>query len=102
MKIIGMKLVYVAPDEQSGIVELILIPRNIVRKKPISILELANGSIDDIIHNTEGTQRFETKIYMDLTMYLEEIKNQPLSDIWLELYIDNFASDIVKTGVKKK
>jgi len=96
MKIIGVKVVYVTPDETGGIVELILAPKDVVKKKSISLMALASGSLDEIMQEVGTNQKFETKVYMTLDQYLEEIKNQPLSDVWLELNVEAFASDMQK------
>jgi hypothetical protein len=83
MKIIGVKVVYVTPDETGGTVELTLAP-------------LASGNLDQIMQEVGTNQKFETKVYMTLNQYLKEIKNQPLSDVWLEVTVEAFASDISK------
>jgi hypothetical protein len=96
MKIIGVKVVYVTPDETGGTVELILVPKEMVKRKPKGIMALASGSLEQIMQEVGTNQKFETKVYMTLNQYLEEIKNQPLSDVWLELTVETFASDISK------
>jgi hypothetical protein len=96
MKIIGVKVVYVRPDETDGTVELILAPKEMVRRKPLGIKDLMNGSVDQIMQEVGTGQKFETKVYMTLNQYLKEIKNQPLSDVWLEVTVEALASDIGK------
>jgi len=75
MKIIGVKLVYCSPDETGGIIELILAPKEIVKKKPVGIMDLARGNISQILQEVGDTQKHETKIYMDFNQYLKEFKN---------------------------
>lgn len=96
MKVIGVKVVYVTPDETGGTVEIILAPKEIVKKKPIGVMDLARGNISQIMQEVGSNQKFETKIYMDLNQYLRELKNQPLSDVWLEVTVDKLAGEIVR------
>jgi len=96
MKIIGVKVVYVSPDETGGTVELTLAPKEMVKRKSVGIMALASGNLDQIMQEVGTGQKFETKVYMTLDQYLEEIKNQPLSDVWLEVTVETLASDISK------
>jgi hypothetical protein len=96
MKIIGVKLVHVSSDESGGIIELTLAPKDIVKKKPLGIMDLAMGNIGDIAGEIGGMQQRETKIYMDFNEYLIEFRNQPLSEVWVEVTLEKLASDIVR------
>ena len=98
MKIIGVKVVYAATDEKNGIVELTLAPKDVVKQKPISLMDIAMGGTVETVQQAFGQKKFETKIYIGLDEYFKEIKNQPLSDVWLDLTIEKYASEISKEG----
>ena len=98
MKIIGVKVVYAAPDEKNGIVELTLAPKDVVKQKPISLMDIAMGGTVETVQQAFGQKKFETKIYIGLDEYFKEIKNQPLSDVWVDLTIEKYASEISKEG----
>jgi len=94
MKIIGVKLVNLET------VELILTPKEMVKPKTIGIMDLAGGNLEQLMQKVGSNQRFETKIYRGLNQDVEEIKNQPFTDVWVEVTVETFASDLV--GGKKK
>jgi Fe2+ transport system protein B len=100
MKIIGVKVVHVNASETSGIVELTLAPKEMVKRKPMGIMDLVKGDVSQIMDEVGNTKQFETRIYMGLKQYLDELKNQPLSDVWLEITLEQLASDIAKEKVK--
>lgn len=101
MKIIGMKIVYVSPAENDGVVELTLAPLDMVKPKNKSIMEMALRNVMDIVEEVGSSQRFETKIYIPWKTWVEEFKNQPLSNVWVDVSIETFADDIVKNVIKE-
>ena len=99
MKIIGVKVVNVTPDETEGVVELTLAPIEVVKKKPKSIMELAmGGNMSSIFGEVNDLQHRENKVFINLNQYLQEFKNQPLSNVWLEITVETLAEDIAKGG----
>ena len=74
MKIIGMKMVQVNEDESGGIVELTLVPKDMVKKKPMGIMDLAMGDISSIMQEVSNIKRFETKIYITFDEYIHEMR----------------------------
>lgn len=99
MKIIGVRVVNVTPDETEGVVELRLAPIEMVKKKPKSIMELAmGGDMSSLFGEVNDLQHRENTVFISLKQYLNEFKNQPLSNIWLELSVAQLAEDISKGG----
>lgn len=97
MKIIGAELVHQTTPED-GIVELTLTPYETVTKKKVSLMDIATGGIDSVMNEAIGSQKRKTKMYINLMDWISEFKNQPLSNVWLEITLDETAEEIVKGG----
>ena len=100
MKIIGVKLVHQSNPED-GIVELTLIPYETIKKKSPGLMELATGGFEKMIQEAQSSIKHETKIYMNLIEWIQKYKNQPLSNVWVEITLDQTAYEI-GTGKKEK
>ena len=101
MKIIGMELVKTGthPDGRDGIVKLILVPYDTVKLKKKGIMQLAMGGVDEMINEITQNQQFKSEIYVSQKDWLQELKNQPYTNVNVEILVDKLALDIAKEGI---
>jgi hypothetical protein len=98
MKIIGMEIVKtgVEADGSDSIVKLILVPHSDVTIKKPSLMQLAMGGTDKIIQEMMDFQQNKTIIFISQREWLKEFKNQPYSNVNIEISINKLAMDIAR------
>jgi hypothetical protein len=98
LKIIGMKLVRTSEDLDEALVELTLLPLSNVELKPMSIMKLATGGTNKIMQEMMKQQQFETKLIITQRQWLQEIQNQPYTNllVTVDIKVDKLASEIAK------
>lgn len=101
MKIIGMELVKTGthPDGRDGIVKLMLIPYENIKLKKRGIMQIAMGGVDEMINELTQNQQFKSEIYISQKDWLQEFKNQPYTNVNVDIVVDKFAIDIAKEGL---
>lgn len=60
MMIIGAEIL------DNDVMELTLTPLTIVKKKPINLMDLAGGNIEQVLREVQGVKTYKTKIFMKI------------------------------------
>jgi len=100
MKIVGMELVKSSNPSGSGngIVKLILLPKDMVKVKKPSLSDMVTGNLENVIEQVQQAKQYKSCVYISMSEYLKHFKNQPLSDVYIDIVVSKYANEIAKGG----